>query len=209
MYKGSTPMESNEEFIEYVVLKIPVDKYRVTNRALEKGFRVAGFEAREKIKKTEKRLLKSTYIYWKLPYLGKIKGWKEDSPVYILYKDELAGAVYVCDQNQFDEDNWGQLHYAFMEPSFKKKGLYSIMFREAVFKTRQWGLEGMILNIPITPKKGENLTPKLVIDAYLRWGAVPWKNVKMPKPPPPTLLNKIIRMIKKPVRLVKKLALSN
>jgi GNAT superfamily N-acetyltransferase len=202
------PMSSSEKFNHFFVLKIPVERYRESPRTMEEGFWVAGSEVKPKIQKAEKRLLKSLYRNWKLPYFGKIIGWREDSPIYILYNGQLAGAVYVCDQNQFGEDNWGELHYAFMEPSFKNKGLYSIMFREAVFKTRRWGLKGMILTIIENPTEA-NLTPKLVIDAYLRWGAVPWKTVKRPKPPPLTFSRKVIRLLKKPLLLVKKLILSS
>ena len=78
-------MEFAKEINEYVVLKLPLGSYKGTTCTLEDGFQIAGPEVRRRVRKDEKRLLKSYFRAWATPYYGNLKGWREDSPIYILY----------------------------------------------------------------------------------------------------------------------------
>ncbi|MEM3434418.1 MAG: GNAT family N-acetyltransferase, partial [Candidatus Methanomethyliaceae archaeon] len=159
-----------DEINEYIVLKLVLSDYRGTNRPMPPEAEVAHPNIRPKVRKDEKRLLRLYFRNWKAPYYGRLPGWRDDSPVYILWNGQLACGVYLCDKNEFDNDNgWGQLHYAFVDPRFKGKGLYSLAFKEAVYRAQSWGLKGLYLN------SDRHLLPEI----YERWGAVFWK--KIPK----------------------------
>ncbi|MFQ5906494.1 MAG: GNAT family N-acetyltransferase [bacterium] len=180
-------MEFTSPIEEYVVLKLNLDDYKSTDRTLEEEYTICGSEVREKIRKYEKKLLSRYFENWNGPYEGTLRGWRRDSPIYVLHNGRLVAGVYLCSENEFDEgERWGQLHYAFMDPSYKGKGIYSVLFREAVRKARAWNLEGLILN------SDRHLLP----DVYLRWGAVAWKNIpKKRKPERPSLFRRTIRRI--------------
>lgn len=157
---------------EYVVLKLVLADYRASERPFPGGFELADPSMRARMARREKRLLKKYFRRWKGPYHGRLKGWREDSPIHVLQDGRLVGGVYLCAANEFDSDpDWGQLHYAFMEPSCKGKGVYSRIFRESVERARSWGLEGLYLN------SDRHLLPAV----YERWGAVYWKTI--PKQP--------------------------
>ncbi len=162
-------MEFGEELDKYVVLKLPLDKYKGTTRTLEAGFKIAGFEVREKIRKDEKRLLKLYFCNWTAPYYGNLRGWRYDCPIYILYQGRLVSGLYLCDQDEFNEkERWGQLHYFFTDPAFKGKGLHSILIREAIHRAKSWNLQGVIIN-----------TDRYMLpETYIKWGAIPWKETK-------------------------------
>lgn len=175
-------MEFTKEIDEYFVLKMNLVNYIPTNRSLEEDFYFSGDKLSKKHRKAEKRLLKSYFKNWASPYYGKLQGWRENSPIYIMHRKRLICGIYLCDQNEFGErSDWGQLHYAFMEPRFKGKGLYSILFNEAVRRARAWGLKGLILN------SDRHMLP----DLYIKWGAVPWKRIRKENTPStPLALNK-------------------
>lgn len=154
---------------KYVVLKLPLNQYKVTSRTLESGFQIAGPEVRERIRKDEERLLSLYFKNWRAPYSGNLKGWRNESPIYVLYQGSLVSGIYLCDQNEFNEGtNWGQLHYFFTEPSFKKKGLHRILVRHAIERAKSWNLKGVIINTD----------RNLLTEVYMRWGAIPWKEIK-------------------------------
>lgn len=154
---------------KYVVLKLPLNRYRGTNHTLESDFQIASSEVREKIRNDEKRLLKLYFYYWQAPYHGNLKGWRNESPIYILHQGSLVSGIYLCDQNEFNEcGNWGQLHYFFTEPAFKRKGLHSVLFKHAIERAKSWNLEGLIINTDRC----------LLPDVYVRWGAISWKEIK-------------------------------
>ena len=168
--------ENQEHFTslidEYVVLKMLLSDYKRTTRALPQGYRISGPEARNSVREEEAALLADNFEHWSGPYEGTLKGWREDTPIYVVYHDNLVAGVYLCAQNEFDEDErWGQVHYAFMHPEHRGKGLYSVLFARVVEKAREWGLEGLILN------SDRHLLP----DVYLRWGAKPWKRIPKPQ----------------------------
>lgn len=167
-------MEFTSEIDEYVVLKLYLDSYKRSLRELESGYRIAGYESREIIRKKEKQLLKMYFKNWKAPYNGALAGWRIDSPCYILKKEELVAGIYLCDKNEFNEGNgkWGQLHYVFVDPNYRGKGIHSILFREAIDIARKWDLQGLILN-----SDRYNLP-----EVYIRWGAVPWKKIEKNTP---------------------------
>ena len=54
-------MKFGDELDKYVVLKLPLNRYKNTSRPLEIGFQIAGLEVRERIKKDEERLLKLNF----------------------------------------------------------------------------------------------------------------------------------------------------
>ena len=106
---------------------------------------------------------------WKTPFNGNLHGWKDDTPLYILYNETLIAGAYLCEKNEFNEgERWGQLHYAFIDPFFKGKGIYSVLFKYAIERAKTWGLQGLILN------SDRYMLP----DVYIRWGAIPWKKLR-------------------------------
>ena len=157
-------MEFTDEIDEYIVLKLFLDQYKGTTRSLEAGFQISGVEVRTKIRNQERDFLRANFISWAMPYYGELKGWRENSPIYMLYKGDLVGGVYLCEECEYDESHWGQLHYAFMAPNFKGRGIYSILFAEAVRRAKQWNLQGLVLN------SDRHMLPEV----YIRWGAVPF-----------------------------------
>lgn len=184
-------MKFGDELDKHVVLKLPLDKYKGTTRTLEAGFEIVGSEVRERIRRDEKRLLKLYFHNWVAPYYGNLKGWRDESPIYVLYQGRLVSGLYLCDQNEFDEGrSWGQLHYFFTDPAFKRRGLHSILFREAMNRTKSWNLQGVIINTD------RYLLPKVYVD----WGAIPWEEVKkvnssMPLTPWKKFLELVRRLI--------------
>jgi len=183
-----------DELEKYVVLKLALDKYKGTTRTLEAGFQIAGSEVRERIRKDEKRLLKLYFCNWVAPYYGNLKDWRDESPIYVLYQGRLVSGLYLCGQNEFDEEkSWGQVHYFFTDPAFKGTGLHSILFSKAIDRAKSWNLQGVIISTD------RYLLPKV----YVEWGAIPWKEVKkvnswMPLTPSKKfleLLRKLIRTL--------------
>lgn len=158
----------SEEIDEYIVLKLVLAEYVGTDRPVPPEVEIADSSIRHKILKTEKRLLKSFFKHWKEPYRGKLLGWRDDSPIYVLWNGKLVGGLYSCDRNEFNDDTqWGQLHYFFVDPEFRGKGLHSLVFCEGVRLARSWGLEGVYIN---TDRYG-------LPEVYESWGAVFWKRI--------------------------------
>lgn len=180
-------MEFTSPIDEYIVLKLSLSDYRPTTRLLDDQYRICGFETRDHVRKQERRLLTRFFENWSGPYEGTLKGWRKDSPTYVLHNNRLVAGVYLCSENEFNEgESWGQVHYAFIHPSHKGKGVYSVLFREVVEKAKTWNLKGLILN------SDRYLLP----DVYLRWGATPWKKIKKkPRPRGYPLPKRIIRRI--------------
>ena len=159
---------------KYVVLKLPLNLYKGTAHTLKSDFQIAGAEVRERIRKDEKRLLRLYFKNWHLPYYCKLKGWRDDSPLYILHKGILVSGFYLCDKNEFNEDNsWGQLHYFYTEPAYKNKGLHSKLLEHAVDRAKSWNLHGVLINTD----------RYLLAEVYMRWGAMIWKEIKKPNSP--------------------------
>jgi GNAT superfamily N-acetyltransferase len=170
---------------EYVVLKLSLSDYQPTKHELDDEYVICGSEIRNKIRRPERKFLKQNFENWTSPYYGKMKGWQNDSAIYVLHNGRLVAGVYLCSENEFDHgERWGQLHYAFMDPAYKGKGIYSVLFQRAVEKAKSWNLEGLILN------SDRYLLP----DVYIRWGAVPWKTIpKNARPVGSSLLVEVIR----------------
>lgn len=171
----SKEAEFSQEIDSYIVLKLPLDRYEGTTRSLPPQAQLAPLTMRPGLRKDERRLLKLYFRRWKRPYRGSLPGWREESPVYLLWKGRLACGVYLCDRNEFDDHaGWGQLHYAFVDPQFQGKRLYSLVFNEAVGRARQWGLQGLYLN------SDRHILPSV----YERWGAEYWKTIPKSLPSP-------------------------
>ena len=154
---------------KYVVLKLPLSLNKGPSYTLETGYQIAGAEVREKIRNDEKRLLSLYFENWRLPFYGKLNGWRDDSPLYILHKGFLVSGIYLCDKNEFNEGiNWGQLHYFYTEPAYKKKGLHSMLLEHAKERAKSWNLQGLLINTD----------RYLLAEVYLRRGAFIWKEIK-------------------------------
>jgi len=154
---------------EYVILKLELDKYRGTEHSLEEGFHIASGRLGRKARKMERELLESYFTSWAAPYYGRLRGWRADSPVYLMLGDSLVGGMYLCDQNEYEVGSgWGQLHYTFMDPEFKGRKLFNVNFNATIEKARNWGLKGVIISTD----------RHMIPDIMIRWGAVPWKTVK-------------------------------
>lgn len=172
---------------EYIVLKLRLSDYNPTKRVLGDEFTICGPEVRASIRRQERKLLESVFEHWSGPYEGSLKGWREDSPIYVLHKGKLVAGVYLCDENEFDEgEKWGQLHYAFMHSGYRGKGVYSVLFQKAVEKAVEWNLEGLILNSD----------RHMLHEVYLRWGAIHWKTIlKKPQHRRQPFLARVVRRI--------------
>jgi len=181
--------EFTAEIDRYVVLKLVLDEFRGRPKPLGPGLTLAGAERRSAVARTEKRLLQSYFRNWKAPHRGRLKGWREDSPIYALRDGRLVGGVFLVGENEFDADPaWGQLHYAFMDPSTKGQGVYSAIFAEAVSRARRWGLTGLYLN------SDRHMLPEV----YERWGAVPWRTIEKTHEPRrrKTFKERLIRLLR-------------
>jgi GNAT superfamily N-acetyltransferase len=158
---------------KYVVLKLPLNLNNGSSYTLEPDFQIAGAEVRKKIRNDEKRLLSLYFDNWHMPFYGKLNGWRNNSPLYILHKGILVSGVYLCDDNEFDEGtNLGQLHYFYTEPAYKKRGLHSILVEHAINTAKSWNLRGLLINTD----------RYLLTEVYLRRGAVIWKEIQKEYP---------------------------
>ncbi|MEE9125787.1 MAG: GNAT family N-acetyltransferase [Planctomycetota bacterium] len=158
---------------EYVVLKLPLADYTGTRRVLPPDFQLVETPVGPEFSADEKRLLKMYFRSWMTPYRRRLPGYRDDSPIYVVEDGRLVAGVYLCDKNEFDDDReWGQLHYAFADPSVAGRGIYSVIFRTAVERAVSWGLKGLYLN------SDRHLLP----DVYERWGARYWRTVSKPQP---------------------------
>jgi GNAT superfamily N-acetyltransferase len=152
----------------YTVLILELNNYKPSTRALPDGIIIKDGNVSFSVRKQERKILKRVFDDWQIPFEQKLTGWRDDSPVFALYKGILIGGVYLCDRNMLDgEINSGQLHYAFMDPKYKGMGIYSVLFREAMKKAKSWGLNRVYLN------SDRYILP----DVYIRWGAQIWKTI--------------------------------
>jgi GNAT superfamily N-acetyltransferase len=152
----------------YTIIRLELSDYRPPTRELPKGFTLAGCETRSFIRAQEKQVLQRTFEDWDIPYFAKLRGWREDSPMYVMCDGMLVGGLYLCAANEFDDDKqWGQLHYFFVRPEFRGKGLHSVLVKQAILRAKAWGLEGVYIN---TDRRG-------LPEVYVRWGARLWKQV--------------------------------
>jgi GNAT superfamily N-acetyltransferase len=184
-----------EEVDTYSILILHLGNYRASNRELPTGFDFVGPEQRPSIRAQEKQRLQTVFDDWDVPYCGRLPGWRIDSPVYVAHRLALVGGVYVCDQNEFDNDPArGQLHYAFMDPKFQGLGIYSVIFREAVRRANEWGLQVLYLN------SDRYMLPEV----YLRWGAQPWKTITKRNRMTGTTVGRWSQMLYPPLRRMRR-----
>jgi len=163
-----TNLRFTAEVETYTVLILGLDEYQPTRRDLPPEFAFLDAGKSKTLRNQERIVLRTVFDDWDIPYSGKLRGWRDDSPLFVMHDDQLAGGLYLCDQNEFDEDpKHGQLHYVFVAPHFQGRGLYSVLFREAVKRAANWGLTHMYLN------SDRYLLPEV----YLRWGAKPYKQI--------------------------------
>ncbi len=158
---------------EYIVLRLLLADYRGTRRPLLPGQEVIHSSSAAKIRNEEARLLKSCFANWNAPYSGQLPGWRRDSGLYMLWDGKLVGGLYLCDRNEFNYgERWGQLHYFFVDPSYRRRGIHSVLFDEAVRLAKSWGVEGVMIN---TDRQG-------LPEVYKRWGAEMWKSIPKKSP---------------------------
>jgi len=157
-----------DEIDKYVVLKLVLSNFRDSKHPFPLDAFFLSEEIPVEIRQKEKQLLHFYFKHWKIPYYRKLPGWRNDSAIYLLWQNQLVCGVYLCDKNEFrNELGWGQLHYAYIDPKFKGKKLYSLVFKEAVKRAQSWGLIGIYLN------SDRHFLPKV----YERWGATRWKEI--------------------------------
>jgi GNAT superfamily N-acetyltransferase len=157
------------EVDEYVILTLALKDYKPSTRSLPGGYTLlpAGADC-SPYRDQEKKLLQHYFVVWAKPFGKKLDGLKNDSPILVTRKGELIAGVYLCDRNELRRARWGQLHYAFIEPSHGGKGIYSVVFKEAIERARRWNLEGLVLN------SDRFMLPEV----YRRWGAIELKRVR-------------------------------
>jgi len=156
-----------QQMDHYVVLRLRLADYSWSERPEPAGVQVVGAEARRRVRQAEKRLLKSCFKLWRRPYHGNLPGWREQSPLYVLWDGRLAGGLYVCADNEFGEPGWGQLHYFFVDPQYRGHGLHALLFHRAIALAGEWGLAGVYV---VTDRHG-------LPEVYQRWGAAWCKRV--------------------------------
>lgn len=162
-------MNFTTEIDKYIILTLALKDYKPSKRSLPEGYTLLPSGADySPYRDQEKELLQHYFVVWKKPFGKKLNGFRKDSPVLVAYGDKLVAGVYLCDRNELGRAHWGQLHYAFINPSHKGKGLYSIIFREAIERARRWNIEGLVLN------SDRFMLPEV----YMRWGAIQLKTVK-------------------------------
>lgn len=157
------------EVAEYAILTLALKDYKSSKRNLPEEYSLLPATTdSSQYREQEKKLLKHYFVVWAKPFGAKLNGFRNDSPILVTYKDELIAGVYLCDKNELGRAHWGQLHYAFIEPSHGGKGIYSVMFKEAIERASRWNLEGLVLN------SDRFMLPEI----YIRWGAIPFKTVR-------------------------------
>ncbi len=152
----------------YIILKLPLDRYRGTERPLPDGYRIGPPQLDAKQRQQERALLRENFRNWEGPFSRQTPGWRTDTPVYVLHGEDLAGGLYLCAEHEFEEGGeWGQLHYFFVARGHKGKGLHSRMVGEAIRRAGQWGMRGVYIN---TDRFG-------LPEVWQRWGAEHWKTI--------------------------------
>ena len=183
----------SKEVETYVVLLLKLSDYRASSRTLPDGFELTGVERRREFRHQEKKLLEDKFEDWGIPFCGKLRGWRADSPIYVVRGEKLIGGAYLCDKNEFDDDvARGQLHYMFVQSDSSGQGLYSVIFREAVRRAKSWGLEEILINTD------RHLLPEV----HIRWGATPWKEIKKESRLLHNALGRILRQTRRQFRRV-------
>ncbi len=153
----------------YTVLVLRLDEYRATGKALPASASFLEPAQADAIREQEKRVLRQVFDDWQIPFERRLKGWRLDSPVFVVEGPVLVGGAYLCDRNEFDDNPArGQLHYLFTAPSARRRGIYSAVFAEAVRRARAWGLEALYVNTD----------RYLLPEVHLRWGARLWRTIE-------------------------------
>lgn len=174
-----------EEMYEYIVLKLDRASYTWSNMPLPTEAMIVDSMSDSKIRRREKHFLKSFFKSWRRPYYGQLPGWRDDSRVHLLWNGQLVGGLYVCSGNEFStDDSWGQMHYAFLDAKFRRRGLLScgllsLMVHEAAQRAISWNLEGVYL---CTDRYG-------LPEVFDSWGAKHWMRIpKSSDPRKPTAI---------------------
>lgn len=156
------------EIEHYVILKLQLANFRKKPSPLPPCMTFVSGKLPLLLRRAERRLLRFYFDGWERPYEGLLPGWQPDSGTFLLQGRSLVAGGYTCRSNEFDTDpKWGQIHYAFIHPESRGKGLYRNLFCELVNRAKSWGLDGVYLN------SDRHLLPEV----YLRWGAEPWKRI--------------------------------
>ena len=177
-----------EQVETYTVLILRLDEYKASERKLPAGFEFASLAQTVALRKQERKVLQQLFDDWEIPYCHRLRGWRQDSPIFVVRGGELAGGVYLCDQNEFDDDpTSGQIHYVFTAPRFQGNGIYSVIFGEAVKRAQAWGLEKIYFNTD------RHLLPEV----HLRWGGKLWKVIPKPSRLPQNGLGRALRSVRR------------
>lgn len=175
----------------YTVLILNLDDYCGTARELPDGFHFIDEQTRATMRAQEKKILQQLFDDWDIPYFGKLRGWRADSPIFVAKGDELIGGAFLCDRNEFDDNILhGQLHYLFTKASARGQGIYTLVFRQAVERARDWGLQALYVN---TDRYG-------IPQVHLRWGAKIVKVIPKPSRLPQNRVGRILQTLYAPVR---------
>lgn len=178
-----------QEVDTYTILTLRLEDYKTSKRQLPAGFKLSG--RLDQLRTQEKRLLQELFEDWRVPFSNRLPGFREDSPIFVVQGEQLVGGAFVCDKNEFDADpSRGQLHYAFIDPTFQGMGIYSVIFREAVNRALGWGLQELYLN------SDRYMLPEV----YLRWGARSWRVVRKPSRLPRNAFGEVLRQIRRRAR---------
>jgi GNAT superfamily N-acetyltransferase len=158
----------SEETDLYQVVVLDINDYQPLGRSLPEGFAIQSSDLPSELRQQERQILRGLFADWQLPYCGRLTGWRSESRLYLICGDQLAGGVYLCDRNEFDEcDTHGQLHYPFMAPHFQGRGLHAFVFASLVQRAAAWGLTHIYINSD----------RRHLPEVYVRWGAKPYRQI--------------------------------
>lgn len=186
----------SEEVDQYVVLILDLNDFHDSARGLPDGFRLLEKQIPKAIREQERKLLREKFEDWEIPFCGRLKGWREDSPIFVLRGNDLIGGVYLCDRNEFDDDTKrGQVHYMFVRSRWSGRGIYSAMFGEAVRNASSWGLKEIVVNTD----------RYLLPEVHMRWGAKPRMEIGKATRLPRNKLGRLLRLARQQLRRARQL----
>lgn len=169
---GETPLARRGDHFTVQIMRL--NEHVSSGRATPAAFEMVPAGSQPS-RDEEKRALRRHHEHWQAAYGRSLGGWDRESGIFLLLGGRLVAGLYVCRRNEFNDDEGsGQMHYGFVDPSVRGRGLYGVMFGEAIRRARSWGLRQVYLNTD---------RPALA-EVHERWGATRWRTIPKQLPAP-------------------------